>query len=153
MDSQHALELQDSSDSEQENIHDTGSVNQYLAVPGPSNRRANPLSQRRATSSARSTSPAIPAPLSILPSQRTEDDPPNLYAQDYSAGEVEPQTPAVVMSTYSSSSADESVYSTPGPSQYRLVTPGTVTDARDLSQVSPGFVFVNFLFCILLFYA
>ncbi|KAL9106778.1 MAG: hypothetical protein Q9227_008200 [Pyrenula ochraceoflavens] len=38
------------------------------------------------------------------------------------------------MSTYSSSSAGDSVYSTPGPSSYQLVTPGTVSDPRDLSQ-------------------
>lgn len=49
------------------------------------------------------------------------------------------------MSTYSSSSQDDAIYSTPGPKQYQLVTPGMMNDPRSMSQVSPGFIFVNFL--------
>ena len=49
------------------------------------------------------------------------------------------------MSTYSSSSQDDAVYSSPGLKQYRLVTPGMLNDPRSMSQVSPGFIFVIFL--------
>lgn len=46
------------------------------------------------------------------------------------------------MSTYSSSSSS-SVYSSVGPSNYTVVTPGMMSDPRNLSQASPGFVYVN----------
>ncbi len=49
------------------------------------------------------------------------------------------------MSAYSSSSQDDAYYSSPGPMQYRLVTPGMLDDPRSMSQVSPGFIYVNFL--------
>lgn len=48
------------------------------------------------------------------------------------------------MSAYSSSSQDDAVYSSPGPQQYSLVTPGMMRDPRNLSQVSPGFIYVIF---------
>ena len=49
------------------------------------------------------------------------------------------------MSAYSSSSQD-SVYSTPGPQQYSLVTPGFAQNPRSMTQVSPGLIFVNLLY-------
>jgi hypothetical protein len=102
-------------------------------------------------------SPA-PLPFPILRSQRIEDDPPDLFADPVPAPETaaagaerearqaqeeEQQVPSS-MSGYSSSSQDDSVYSSPAPQQYSLVTPGTLNDPRTMSQVSPGFVFVMF---------
>ena len=49
------------------------------------------------------------------------------------------------MSNYSSSSQGDAYYSSPGPQQYTLVTSGIMNDPRNLSQVSPGFIYVNFL--------
>lgn len=44
-------------------------------------------------------------------------------------------TTSAAMSTYSSSS-QESVYSNPGPQQYRVVTPGMINNPQNLSSVS-----------------
>jgi len=48
------------------------------------------------------------------------------------------------MPAYSSSSQNDPAYSSPGPQQYTLVTPGMLRDPRNLSQVSPGFIYVIF---------
>jgi hypothetical protein len=136
----------------------------YLEVPAqrfpssrsPSRGRDTPTPGDLLRSGSRSPAP-LPA-FPVLHSQRIEDDPPDLFADS----EPEPETSASgaerearqiqeeqpmpsSMSGYSSSSQDDSVYSSPAPQQYRLVTPGTLNDPRTMSQVSPGFVFVNFL--------
>ena len=39
---------------------------------------------------------------------------------------------------------EESIYNMPRPQQYQLFSPGSASDPRTMSQVSPGFIFVNF---------
>ena len=51
--------------------------------------------------------------------------------------------PAVPMSSYSSSSQEDSIYSSPGAQQYQVVTPGMLNDPRPITQVSPSLLYVN----------
>ncbi|KAH0538200.1 hypothetical protein FGG08_005169 [Glutinoglossum americanum] len=60
--------------------------------------------------------------------------PSSIFSPDQFIGDLSGSRP---MSSYSSSSQD-SVYSTPGPQSYRLVSPYTMNDPRSMSQVSPG---------------
>ena len=53
-----------------------------------------------------------------------------------------PPFPFGAMSTYSSSSSNSSVYASVGSSNYTLVTPGTMSNPRSLSQASPGFIYI-----------
>ena len=53
------------------------------------------------------------------------------------------QVPTTAMSTYSSSSQD-SIYSSPGPHQYAVVTPGMMNNPQGISQVSQCKRYVTF---------
>lgn len=87
-------------------------------------------------------SSTLPPPASILRSQPVPDYPPETSSYQPARPDSDHPSIAASMSQYSSSSADDSVYSMPGPQSYQLVTP---YDDRSMSQVSPGFIFVNFL--------
>ena len=122
---------------------------QYLEVP--STHQSRPTSRQPSLPSGPPSRTQSPVPLGvafpILRSQPVEEDPPDLFALEGSvvSGLQEEIVPAPAMSTYSSSSQEDSVYSTPGPQRYQLVSPGTLNDPRTMSQVSPGFIYVTFL--------
>src|SRR5579862_6020916 len=87
----------------------------------------------------------IPGPPELLidPTEDPSATPPaSIFSPEHFAGDPSGSRP---MSSYSSSSQD-SVYSTPGPQSYRLVSPYTMNDPRIMSQVSPGLVYVSSLF-------
>ncbi|KAL9625368.1 MAG: hypothetical protein Q9160_000431 [Pyrenula sp. 1 TL-2023] len=82
----------------------------------------------------------LPAPTLILRSQPGPDYPSEPSSSQPARSDPDHPSIAASMSQYSSSSADDSVYSMPGPQQYQLVTP---YDERSMSQVSPGFIYDN----------
>jgi hypothetical protein len=87
----------------------------------------------------------IPGPPELLidtVEDRSATPPASIFSPEYFTGDPSGSRP---MSSYSSSSQD-SVYSTPGPQSYRLVSPYTMNDPRIMSQVSPGLVYVSSLF-------
>ena len=91
----------------------------------------------------------IPGPPELLidPVEEPSATPPaSIFSPEQYTGDPSGSRP---MSSYSSSSQD-SVYSTPGPQSYRLVSPYTMNDPRSMSQVSPGLVYVSSLFDFLI---
>lgn len=75
--------------------------------------------------SPRTTAETLPA--------RTVTSTSNLYPSAGSA--INSGTVSAAMSTYSSSSQD-SLYSSPGPQHYQVVTPGMINNPQNLSAVS-----------------
>lgn len=71
-------------------------------------------------------------PQIVSPQPRSSFD---LYALSTEASAIGSRSASTAMSTYSSSS-ENSIYSSPGPQQYRVVTPGMMNNPGSLSAVS-----------------
>lgn len=144
----------DSEDSDQQSHPPRSRSTQYLEVPS-SRRSSSQSSSRHREPRSRTQSPILPGvAFPILRSQPIEEDPPDLFAPESSIASTV-QDEAIQppdMSSYSSSSQEDSVYSSPGPQRYQLVSPGTLNDPRTMSQVSPGFIYVTFLTRSVCFY-
>ena len=85
--------------------------------------------------------PAFPK----LPSQRADDCPLDLFPPEESSDAAGLLQVPPYMSSYSPSLQGDRVHSVPDAQQYHLIPPGTMSNPKAMSQISPGFVFVNFL--------
>lgn len=84
---------------------------------------------------ARTTSPPYESPYSPAPTNQHLTVPGLRQAATTST--YRDPTRAVSMSAYSSSSDQGSVYSSPGPQDYQVVTASMTSNPRNLSKVSP----------------
>lgn len=78
-------------------------------------------------------------------SQPAEQYPSDLYAPESSTSQMGTTAGSLPFTSSYSSSSQDSAYGTPPAIRYQLVTSGSTSNPRAMSQVSPGFIFVIFL--------